>query len=240
MQIRKVLQQGAGGSRYAGHVPTTLLEKALIGSSSAVRALADPRQARLVGVVGETTGGTALRKLMRRMERNPVGHVILQERPQITSAALPLERLRAMPADSLGAAYGRFLDRHGFDPDERSPVQFVDDPDLAYVMLRYRQVHDLWHVLYDLPPTFMGEVALKWLEAAQTGLPMCAIGAVAGGVRLKAEQRSAIVRHVVPWAMRHALRGPDLMSLYYEREMERPLEQLRTELGVEPLSRDVR
>ena len=36
---------------------------------------------------------------------------------------------------------------HGFLADERAQVRFVDDPELAYVMLRYRQVHDFWHVL---------------------------------------------------------------------------------------------
>lgn len=31
-----------------------------------------------------------------------------------------------------------------------------------------------------------GEVAVKWFEAAQTGLPMCALGAVLGPLRLNA------------------------------------------------------
>lgn len=235
--MSRLLQGGAGSSRYAGHVPTTLLEKALLGSSSAILALASPREAHLVGVVGETTGAAALRRLLFRMEKNPVGRTILQDRPQITSKVLPLHSLHKLPADSFGAAYARFLERNAFDPDDRSPVRFVDDPDLAYVMLRYRQIHDLWHVLYDLPPTFMGEVALKWLEAAQTGLPMCALGAMAGGIRLKPRQRSAIAQHVLPWALRHAMRGPDLMSVYYERELPRSLEDVRNELGIEVLPR---
>ena len=192
-----LLTRGAGAARYSAHVPTTLLEKALIGSSSAVRALADPRQARLVGVVGETTGGAALHRLHRRMERHPVGRTVLQDRPLITSETLHAETLRAMPAGSLGAEYGAFLARHSFDPDERTAVHFVDDPELAYVMTRYRQVHttpmclpvpvalacasralcprvhlplrqvhDLWHVLYGLPPTFAGEV---WGDTGRYG-----------------------------------------------------------------------
>ena len=40
-------------------------------------------------------------------------------------------------------------------------------------MCRYRQVHDFWHVLCDLPPTVLGEVALKWFELKATGLPVC-------------------------------------------------------------------
>lgn len=49
---------------------------------------------------------------------------------------------------------------------------------------RYREVHDLWHVLSGLPPTVEGELALKWFELVQTGLPMCALGAVVGPLAL--------------------------------------------------------
>ena len=126
-------------SRYRGHVPTTLLEKALLAGTSAAQALTDPRNARAVGVVGETTGHLALRRMHARMERHPIGRAVLQDRPLITSRSLPLEWLDGLPANSFGAEYGRFLRRHDFSPDERSDVQFVDDPDLAYVMTRYRQ-----------------------------------------------------------------------------------------------------
>lgn len=49
---------------------------------------------------------------------------------------------------------------------------------------RYREVHDLWHVLSGLPPTVEGELALKWFELVQTGLPVCALGAVFGPLAL--------------------------------------------------------
>ena len=100
---------------------------------------------------------------------------------------------------------------------------------------RGAQIHDLWHVLCGLPPSWLGEVALKWLEAAQTGLPMCALGAVAGVVRLKPAQRVQVATQVVPWAARHGVGGVDLLCVYYEREMERDLDTLRRELCLEPL-----
>jgi len=230
-----VLRNGAGSSRYRTHVPTTLLEKAFIASTSAIRALADPRRARDVAAVGETTGAGALRRMHLRMSRDPVGQRVLHERPLINTETIPPERLRAMPHGTFGHAYATFLDSHGFSPDERDEVMFVDDEELAYVMLRYRQVHDLWHVLYGLPPTFLGEVALKWLEAAQTGLPMCALGAFSGGVRLSLSHHALVATRVIPWAARHAIGGADLLNVYYENELERPLEALRKELRVEPL-----
>ncbi len=220
-------------SLYRGHTPTGVLGKVLIAADAGWRALTNPREARLVGVVGEATGHAALARIRARMRQSASGRTILHERPIINTSTLPLERLSALPSDTLGGAYASFLARHSFSPDERSDVQFVDDEELAYVMTRYRQVHDIWHVLYGLPPSFLGEVALKWLEAAQTGLPMCALGAAAGGLRLDAEKRALVTRHALPGAARHARSGVDLMSIYYEREMDRPLEALRDELGLE-------
>ena len=43
----------------------------------------------------------------------------------------------------------------------------MDDADLAYVALRNRQVHDLWHVLFSCPTTVCGELGLKALEFVQ-------------------------------------------------------------------------
>ena len=162
-----VLRNGAGSSRYRTHVPTTLLEKAFIASTSAIRALADPRRARDVAAVGETTGAGALRRMHLRMSRDPVGQRVLHERPLINTETIPPERLRAMPHGTFGHAYATFLDSHGFSPDERDEVMFVDDEELAYVMLRYRQVHDLWHVLTEYGRDELGEACLLGFTYAQ-------------------------------------------------------------------------
>ena len=72
-------------------------------------------------------------------------------------------------------------------------------------------------------------------QAAQTGLPMCALAATGGLVRLPPAQRVQVLMQVGPWAMRHAVGGVDLLCVYYEREMDKGLEQLRRELSIEPL-----
>lgn len=61
----------------------------------------------------------------------------------------------------------------------------IDQPELAYAMTRYREIHDFLHVLTGLPPTVEGELALKTLEAVQTGLPMAALSAIAGPLSLR-------------------------------------------------------
>ena len=75
-------------SRYAGHVPTSTLEKAFLAGTSAAQALADPRNARAVGIVGETTGHLAFRRMRDRMRRDAVGADILRRRPRVTDDTL--------------------------------------------------------------------------------------------------------------------------------------------------------
>lgn len=70
-------------------------------------------------------------------------------------------------------------------PDDRVAVQYVDDIELAYVMQRYREVHDIFHAVLLMPTTMLGEVSVKWVEALQTRLPMCVSGAIFGASRLR-------------------------------------------------------
>ena len=65
--------------------------------------------------------------------------------------------------------------------------RFVDDPELAYVITRARQVHDFWHVIFGCHTNAFGETALKAVEFVQVG------GRVAGwaGVVVPARNRAA-------------------------------------------------
>lgn len=48
-----------------------------------------------------------------------------------------------------------FVGQH-VTPDSRADVKFVDDEELAYVMQRYREVHDLLHTLLGMPTNMLG------------------------------------------------------------------------------------
>lgn len=37
-------------------------------------------------------------------------------------------------------------------------VQFVDDVNLAYVIQRYREVHDLIHTILEMPTNMLGKI----------------------------------------------------------------------------------
>jgi ubiquinone biosynthesis protein COQ4 len=107
------------------------------------------------------------------MQSTVEGRQILVEKPLISTDALQIDALSELPEDTLGGAYARFMRHHGFSPDDRGLVRFIEDPEMAYVMARYRQVHDFWHVLCGLPISVRGELALKLFEFAQVRITLC-------------------------------------------------------------------
>jgi ubiquinone biosynthesis protein COQ4 len=92
-------------------------------------------------------------------------------------------------------------------------------------------------VLTGLPPTVVGELGIKWLELFQTGLPVAALSATVGSLRLSAEERDLLNQHYLPWAIRvgkHNSKCSNLMNVYYEKEFDTNLLELRDRLGIEP------
>lgn len=71
------------------------------------------------------------------MLQNPEGQRVLRERPRVTDETL--EMCWNLPDGTFGKAYAQFMGVRRFSPEERPPVRFVDDPELAYVATRYRE-----------------------------------------------------------------------------------------------------
>ncbi|XP_046332799.1 ubiquinone biosynthesis protein COQ4 homolog, mitochondrial-like [Haliotis rufescens] len=219
---------------YPGHIPTSLFQKAVLAVGSAAMCIINPARDDMICALGETTGPIALRYMRQKMLADPVGRQILEEEPLITTETISVPYLKSLPDNTFGKAYWRFLDKNGFSPDARRPVNFVDDRDLMYVMLRYRQLHDLMHTLLGMPPNMLGEVVVKWFEAIQTGLPMCAVGALVGPVRLGPKHRQKYLSIYLPWVLRSANNSKFLMSVYFEKHFEKDLDEFRKELNLEP------
>jgi ubiquinone biosynthesis protein COQ4 len=175
------------------------------------------------------------------MLSDPTGRRILRDRPRITSQTLSLEYLRSLPDNTVGRAYVSWLDREGVSPDTRDQVRYIDDPECAYVMQRYRECHDFYHALTGLPVYREGEVALKAFEFANTLLPMTglSIGAVA---TMKKAERKRFWEIYGPWAIRNGAQAKDVICVYWEEELERDVDSLRERLGIEkpPDLREIR
>jgi ubiquinone biosynthesis protein COQ4 len=110
-------------------------------------------------------------------------------------------------------------------------VHYIDDPELAYVMQRYRECHDFYHALCGLPVSVEYELALKVFEFANLGLPSAALS-TAAVVRLNAAKRERFLSEYVPWALRCGSASQSMVTVYWEERWEQDLGELKKELGV--------
>ncbi|PNF29001.1 Ubiquinone biosynthesis protein COQ4-like protein, mitochondrial [Cryptotermes secundus] len=219
----------------SSHIETTRFQKFLLAVGSAAVSLLDPMRADMIAVMGETAGDTAIKYMLQKMQSDNEGQEILRNRPRINSRTVDLEKLRQMPDGTLGRTYIKFLDSNKVTPDSRLPVQFVDDIELAYVIQRYREVHDLFHTILGMPTNMLGEVTVKWVEAIQTRLPMCVGGALFGPLRLYPKQRQKYVKYYLPWAIETGTNCKFLMNVFYEHRWEQPIKELHKELHIKAL-----
>jgi ubiquinone biosynthesis protein COQ4 len=175
------------------------------------------------------------------MLSDPTGRRILRLRPRISSSTLSVEKLRALPENTVGRAYVGWLDREGVSPDTRSQVRYIDDEECAYVMQRYRECHDFYHAITGLPIVREGEVALKAFEFANTLIPMTGLSMFAV-TTLKPAERGRFWSTYLPWALKNGSRSKELINVFWEEQLERDVAELRAELGIEqpPDLRDIR
>ena len=149
--------------------------------------------------------------------------------------------LSSFPPNSFGRHYHDFMSSHGFDPHHRPTVKYVDDADLAYILLRYRESHDFYHTIYNLPPTVLGEIVLKYIELLEFKLGGAGLQAVVGSIGLLNEgERRELVESYIPWVLknfgnrRRLASGVSLLEVFWEEELEEDIDSLRLRLAIEP------
>ena len=141
------------------YIPTSLFQRALLSIGSASVALLNPHRGDMIACLGEVTGDTALKSMREKMLESEEGMEILRDMPRINSHTVCFETLSNLPDNTLGRVYADFMTDNKITADSRLPVQFISDPDLAYVMQRYREVHDLVHATLFMKTTMLGEVS---------------------------------------------------------------------------------
>lgn len=149
--------------RYPGHIPLTPIEKVILTIGSAGAALLNPYRAGeldassppcflflslnsltsshrpdMIAALSETTSTPFLPQLRDKMFATAEGRAILRDRPRIHSEIIDLDHLRSLPDGTVGRSYCDWLERTNTSPDTRLPVQHVDNPELAFVLQRYR------------------------------------------------------------------------------------------------------
>ncbi len=162
---------------------------------------------------------------------DPRGARLYAEHRAIDSRTVDLEKLSALPADTLGHAYASFLRSRGFTPDVfDGPPPDVSDPRISYVIQRIRQTHDLWHVVTGHDTNPAGEVALQAFTFAQTNAPSTLILTAAGTLR-GLREKPTLPRDVLA-AFLAGRRAEKLIAFPWEDHWATPLTEVRAMLGL--------
>src|SRR4029079_9313241 len=128
-----------------------LVSDSYIVGRAVVRVLGDSGKTHEIHRVEEITGRPRYRRVLAEMAGSDDYRELLRDHPELSSAQVDYDALRALPETTLGGAYVRHLDGHGLTAGaQAAATQYVDDPDMAYLMRRFRQTHDVWHVLLGL------------------------------------------------------------------------------------------
>lgn len=184
--------------------------------------------------VEEITGRPRYRHLLATL----AGSRILVEKPELSSRKVDYDYLRTLPEDTLGGAYVRHLDRNHLTADyQAAETRHVDDPEMAYLMRRFRQTHDVWHALLGLGIEGYEEVLVHWFSWGQLRLPVSAMIMFFGTLKhMIGERRWHTLRRTTLDAYRAGRDAEPLLGVVWEDQWERPLAEVRERYHVHPVS----
>ena len=206
-----------------------------------VRVLADSERTGEIHVAEELTGRGRFEQLRRTLFDGDESAALLRDRPELCDEQVDYDALRGLPRDTLGFGYVDHLDSHGLSADSQAALtHYVPDPELAYLMRRFRQTHDVWHALMGLGTQGHEEVVLHAFSWGQLQLPVSAMVVLFGTLKhIVLEARWETLRGGLLEAYRAGRDAKPLLPVYWERYWAEPMEGVRQRLGVRPCSPDV-
>jgi ubiquinone biosynthesis protein COQ4 len=208
-----------------------LLARIVLGVRAAISLARNPNDTAQVFILARALDRESLPRLRAKLARSEEGRELLARRPAIDSRHVDFAALRALPAETLGGAYARMLERNELDPDLFTSPGLAD-PELDFVAQRVRQTHDLWHVVTGLSTDVPSEIALQAFTYAQLHQRFSRLIAVGGALHFSLRYRGLIAR-TRRWY--HAGRKvPFLLAVPWESWWQVPLAEVRARLGIVP------
>ena len=123
------------------------------------------------------------------------------------------------------------MSKHEYSSDERPLVKYVQDIELAYIIQRYREIHDSLHVLLGYDTSVAEELAVKWYEMSILGLPSASLASFFGPLNVLLKGDISSLRTLNQVYLPHinsCLNGKEFfMNIYFEKEFGTDADELR-------------
>lgn len=146
-----------------------------------------------------------------------------------------LEALLQYSPDSLGYTYASHMKQLGF---KTLQPEIKIDSDSSYVENRWRQTHDIWHIITGFDTSEIGEIGLQAFYLAQLQLPLASLLIANALIAVTLWQPQSLCPLLMAisqgWEMGN--NAKPLIAQRWEQFWEKPVALLRAELNVQPIN----
>ncbi len=192
-----------------------------------------------------------MKACIKRLQNNPATAKMLEER--YIGPLYDLPALLQMPKYSLGWTFGKVVEKLSYDPNFYRKPETINN-DAEYITYRVYKTHDLHHILTGFSLDSLGELGVISVSVAQFGYPgfmfLDLVGLLtkffiadqAYSEELSDEERVKTLGYTFGLIsngieMGHAAKP--LFAIKLEEQLERPLEELRRELNIIPVTEGI-
>lgn len=166
--------------------------------------------------------------LARKWRETNDGSRLLDERPTLQGRELDLDALERLPEGTLGHEFVRYFRKNGIEPFVTAfPIQ----TDIDYLSKRYRETHDLFHVITGYGTDVTGEMELQAFVLGNLGLRQAML-ILAYSIPLQLKE-GGIMSFRAYLKKLHAAytrgrRSREMLSVHYDKFWEQPVSVLTT------------
>lgn len=168
----------------------------------------------------------------------------LQPRPEVRDAIAPLagylpaidlETLRALPPNTFGHAYARFLDDHGLSVFRLTDAVPADVRARQTYGIRYATTHDMFHVLLGYGPDWVGEMGVLAFAVGQRYGIVVTLQACAAWIVYPVRSGFDLAGLRAAWrrGTRLGAKAPNLLAIRLADRFTDDLGDVRRDLGLD-------
>ncbi len=140
----------------------------------------------------QVSSGPSLAHLLQSMRSTESGRRLLIERPSVNSETVNVDYLASLERGKFGREWIEWLKENGVGPDGRAEADYMSTSEHKYLIQRYRESHDFYHLLLRMPVTQLGETVVKYFEMAQMNMPVAGFAAAGGTLRILSSNLSSL------------------------------------------------
>lgn len=186
------------------------------------------------------TNSPQMQKCLERVRQDPASAQLLTER--YLGEDFDLDKLLKMPRHSLGWSYARVLSAMNYDPKFYRIREIQSDVD--YITHRIRKTHDLHHILTGFSFDDYGELGVISVTVGQIGYPTFIFIDLLSSVLVYVTnlEKEGVENHLkynfdlVSRGIQIGRQAKPLFPVKWEEGLDRPLDEWRAELGIEPVT----